>query len=175
MTESLTDIFRKHMPYVDESMATSFAGGMQAYHDQFKGFRDKSINYEDLSEYQNAQQTLAEVSLDSFWVYSPHFRKTMAMAIESLFGTKITKMSFALWSDCIIFIDARSNRWVLIIDEPRTRGEGTRKISMFYPRSNTKICTCATYKSISHKTLADPVATHALAALDFDSSEFCSE
>lgn len=175
MTESLTDIFRKHMPYVDESMATSFAGGMQAYHDQFKGFRDKSINYEDLSEYQNAQQTLAEVSLDSFWVYSPHFRKTMALAIESLFGTKITKNSVALWSDCIVFIDAHLNRWVLVIDEPRVRGQGTRKISMFYPRSKTILCNCATIKSVSYKTFADPVATHALAALDVDLSEFCTE
>ncbi len=175
MEETLADIFRNNMPCVDESMATEFAGNMQAYHEQFKVFRDESINYEFFPEYQTTQQYILQVPADSYWVYSPHFRKTTMLAIEHLFKTKITKMSFNAWGQCIVYIDEHLNRWIMAIDEPPARGEGFRKISMLFPRNKTQICTCITTRSTPLKTLIDPVSNPSLVAWDVNSSEFCLE
>jgi hypothetical protein len=174
MTDSLEDIFRKNMPYVDESMAISFAAGMQAYHEQFKVFRDESINYGALPEYQSARQHVLQAPKESFWVYSPHFRKTMALAIELLFGTKITKMSLSAWCWCIVFIDECMNRWTVVIDNPAENGEGVRKISMFFPRDKTQICTHVKTRATPVSELTGPDCP-ALVVLDVDLSKYCSE
>ncbi len=175
MTESLEDIFCKHMPHVDASMATTFAANMQAYYEQFKVFRNESINYEALPDYQNTQQHILHAPKDSFWLYSPHFKKTMALAIGGLFGTTITKIGFGVWCQCIIFIDEHSNRWIVVIDEPPACGEGFRKISMFFPRGKTQLCNCMTTSAAPLKTLIDSALCPPLVAWNFDSSEFCSD
>ena len=173
MDETLADIFRNNMPCVDESMATCFAANMQAYYEQFKALRDESINYETFPEYQHARQHILQAPVDSFWVYSPHFKKTMALTIEHLFKTKITKMSFSVWCQCIVFIDEHLNRWIMAIDEPSARGKGVREISMLFPRNKTEICTHTTI--IPLKTLTDHVSCPSLVAWNVDLSEFCSE
>ncbi len=173
MDETLADIFRNNMPCVDESMATEFAGNMQAYHEQFKVFRDESINYETFQEYQIAQQHILQAPADSYWVHSPHFKKIMALTIERLFKTKITKISFSVWGQCVVFIDECLNRWIVAIDEPPARGEGFRKVSMFFPRNQTPISTCT--RTTPLKSLTEPASCPSLVAWDVDLSEFCSK
>ncbi len=173
MDETLADIFRNNMPCVDEWVATEFAGNMQAYHEQFKVFRDESINYETFPEYQHAQQHIFQAPAGAYWVHSPHFKKTMVLTIERLFKTKITKISFSVWGQCLVFIDECLNRWIVAIDTPPARGEGFCKVSMFFPRNKTIIGTCT--RSSSLKSLTESASCPSLVAWDVNLSEFCSE
>ena len=155
MTESVAEMFSSLIPSVSSTEAADFATGMCAYHTAFKNFRDRAMNYETLPDYVNTQYTVMEVPKDRLWIYTPHFRKCVSLTIQQLFGTKI--VSFATnpisVEQGLIFVDEHSNRWIMSVSESPHNPE-LNLICVYYPRSNTPICTYSIDAPL--KALTDP-------------------
>ncbi len=142
MTDSLADIFSRHLPSEVGTMAGGiFAKGMREYYELYKSYRDKAMNYESLPEYQNAQHCVMRVGRDEFWPYSPHFRKAVALTIQELFKTKISYLAInpVAVEQTLVFVDKHGNRWIMIMTECET-DSCLNKISIFCPRANTPVC-----------------------------------
>jgi hypothetical protein len=141
MTDCLADIFSSHLPSVTGVVAGEFAEGMRLYHELYKSYRDKAMNYEALPEYQNVQHCVMRVARDEFWPYSPHFRKAVALTIQELFKTKISSLVISPVSveQMLVFVDEHGNRWIMILTECET-DSCLNQISIFFPRANTHVC-----------------------------------
>jgi hypothetical protein len=140
MTDPLADIFSKHLPSVPQIVADQFAQGMRSYHELYKSYREKAMNYESLPEYQNAQHSVMTVPQDQFWSYTPHFKKIVALAIQDMFKTKIATLGVSTVSieQTFVFVDEHTNRWVMTLTESPL-DPCLNQISIFFPRSNTPI------------------------------------
>ena len=156
MTDCLADIFSRHFPSKVGTVAGGiFADGMRSYHELYKSYRDKAMNYESLPEYQNVQHCVMTVGQDEFWPYSPHFRKTVALTIQELFKTKITAvaMSTVSMEQMVVFVDESGNRWIMTLTECET-DSCLNRICMFCPRGNTPVSVQTVPRSL--KQLNDP-------------------
>ena len=71
-----------------------------------------------------------------YWIYSPEFKKILALAIGKQFGSKITGISAsspcAEWQT-LVFVDATRNRWTVTI----RRDDQILHVSSLFPFSNT--------------------------------------
>jgi hypothetical protein len=138
--DSLAEIFSRHLPSVAGTVAGEFAEGMLLYHESYKSYRDRAMNYESLPEYQNVQHCVMRVGRDEFWPYSPHFRKAAALTIQELFKTRIACVGFnpVSMDQTLFFVDEHGNRWLMKVTECET-DSCLNRISIFCPRSNTPI------------------------------------
>lgn len=172
MTDPITEIFSKHLPSIPSAIADEFAQGMRSYHTAFKSHRDVAMNYEALPEYLNAQHTIMEVSRDQFWPYTPFFRKSVSLAIQEVFKTRITSLgtnSVAI-AQTLIFVDEHSNRWIMTVGESPLDPDMNR-IYMHFPRGNTPIFIVGIQTPI--KKLNDPaLANGGIAILTSDTSHW---
>ena len=116
------------------------------------------MNYEDSSEYVNAQLSVMEVPNDQHWPFTPHFRKCVCMTIQELFKVKIISVGInpVDMDQCLIFVDDHHNRWVMSLVESPHNPE-SNVIYMRFPRSNTPTCTRATI--MPSKSLNDPAVS----------------
>jgi hypothetical protein len=166
MTDCLADIFSRHLPSEVGTVAGGiFAEGMRSYHDLFKSYRDRAMNYESLPEYQNAQHCVMRVGRDEFWPYSPHFRKAVALIIQELFKTKITAVAVSPVSmeQMVVFVDESKNRWIMVTDECAEADSCLNRICMFFPRSNTPVLVQGIPTPLKH--LNDPALGKSCLAL----------
>ena len=138
MTDCLADIISRHLPSEVGIVAGGFCEGMRSYHELYKSFRDKAMNYESLPEYQNAQHCVMTVGRNEFWPYSPHFRKAVALMIQELFKTRIISVGFnpVSMEQTMFFVDEHNNRWLLTVTECPS-DPCLNQISIFCPRANT--------------------------------------
>ena len=109
----ITAIFEKNLPSVEEEKKNVFINNMLAYHSEFKRHKDSEMNYEENTEYQNEFSTLSILDQNDFWIYSPQFKKIVALMISELFKTKITQVSIGtpvdVTQDFVLF-DRHLNR-----------------------------------------------------------------
>ena len=160
MTESVSEIFSKLLPSIPSSVAEEFAQRMCAYHTAFKHHREAAMNYEDSSDYLNAQLTVMEVPKDQHWPYTPHIRKCVSLTLEALFKTKISSFgtSPVTMDQTLVFVDDHSNRWIMaLVESPRD--PDSNLIYMHFPRSNTPTCQCGINTPL--KALNDPAFSSA--------------
>ena len=152
---SLAEICSRCLPSVAGIVAGGFCEGMREYHELYKSYRDRAMNYESLPEYQNAQHCVMKVGRDEFWPYSPHFRKTVGLTIQELFKTKIVEMAMSPVSmeQMVIFVDESGNRWIMTLTECET-DSCLNRICMFCPRGNTPVSVQSVPKNL--KQLNDP-------------------
>ena len=138
-----------------QTVADQFAQGMRSYHELYKSYRDKAMNYEALPEYQNAQHSVMKVPLNQFWPYTPHFRKIAALAIQDLFKTTIIAVAISPVSieQMLVFVDDHTNRWIMTVTQSPSDPH-LNQISIFCPRANTPICVQGFPTNLKH--LNDP-------------------
>lgn len=155
MTDSLADIFSKHLPSIPQMVADQFAQGMRSYHELYSSYRDKAMNYEALPEYQNVQHSVMSVARNEFWPYTPYFRKIVALTIQDLFKTKIISAGFnpVSMEQTMFFVDEHNNRWLMTVTECPS-DPCLNQISIFCPRANTP--TSVQGVSLCFKKLNDP-------------------
>ena len=142
MSDKIAAIFSSQLPTV--AAADAFAKGMCAYHVAYKAQRDGAMNYADTAEYYNWQLEIMVLQQDDFWVYAPHFRKAMALAIGELFKTKVTMFSAPATvgiSQSMLFVDVHFNRWMVSITESTDSesAAGQIRVCMRFPIANTKV------------------------------------
>ena len=143
--DSLAEICSRCLPSVAGIVSGGFCEGMRGYHELYKSYRDRAMNYESLPEYQNAQHCVMRVGRDEFWPCSPQFRKAVALTIQALFKTKITAMAMSPVSmeQMVVFVDESGNRWIMVVDHECAEVETDsclNRICMFFPRANTPVC-----------------------------------
>ena len=146
MTDSIKEIFSKHLPCVPSEVVDDFARGMRLYHTAFKTYRDTAMNYEMLPEYQ-ASSYIMKIPGDQFWPFTPYFRKVAALVIQDLFKTEVTSLSSSVvtMSQTLVFVDKGANRWVMTIGESSCDCSTMYQMYMYFPRSNTlKATGCCT-------------------------------
>ena len=172
MTDSIAEIFTQHLPSVPQTVANEFASGMRSYYELFRTYRERSMNYEALPEYQNMQHTVMTVPRDQFWPYTPFFRKMVALAIQDLFKTKITSLSTNSVdiTQLLIYVDKHANRWIMTVEECPP-DECLLKISIFFPRANTNIAVVG--RPTPMNEIKDPAfGSSGLAILTMDVSQW---
>lgn len=159
MTDPIAEIFSKHLPSFPSATADEFAQGMRSYHAAFKSHRDVAMNYEALPEYLNMQHTIMKVPHDQFWPYTPHFRKSVSLAIQEVFKTRITSLSTnsVTIAQSLIFVDKHGYRWIMTVEECPLDPDMNR-IYMHFPRSNTSVSIVGVQVPI--KQLNDPALTN---------------
>ena len=137
--DTIQDIFSKYLPSVPSIIAADFACAMHNYHKAFQSIRDSTMNYEALSEYKD-KSYIMHISRDQFWPYTPHFRKVMALVIETLFQTTIVSMgtNACTMEQTLIWVGDRVNRWIMYIEQG-TSDEHLIRLLMSFPTSNTDI------------------------------------
>ena len=164
MTDPVIKIYSKLLPSIPSSAVRKYAEGMCSYHTAFKSFRDAAMSYEGLPDYQNAQQTIMEVSKDQLWPFSPHFRKCVSLTLQELFKTKIVSFGMCpvTMDQTLVFVDDHSNRWIMSLMESPHDPE-LNLIYMHFPRSNTPVCKCGHITQL--KTLNDPALSSSGLAL----------
>ena len=153
--DELAAIFERSLPSVDEPRKRALLQGLRVYHCKYKSHRDDLMNYEDSEEYQNELFTLSTVGLDDFWVYSPQFKKVMALCISHLFKTKITEVSLnspVFTNQGTVFLDKHLNWWLMLV-YAHEKEPDKLKIMMRFPRSNAKVQRA---NLVSDKTANDP-------------------
>ena len=67
--DEISRIFVSNLPWVNKSRQCAFCKGMLAYFEQFKKYRDQSMNYEDETEYQTDVFHILELNPKECWVY----------------------------------------------------------------------------------------------------------
>lgn len=145
---SISAIFTSHLPTLPStsSIGDEFARGMLDYLAAFKTHRDAAgMNYEASPEYQNAQFTLMRVPTTQFWPYAPHFRKCVALALQTLFKTKISGMSSsqASMEQLCVFVDEHRFRWIMVIEQDALDADLNR-VYLYFPKAHTVTSTTST-------------------------------
>ena len=152
----ITAIFEKNLPSVEEEKKNVFINNMLAYHSEFKRHRDSEMNYEENTEYQNEFSTLSILDQNDFWIYSPQFKKIVALMISELFKTKITQVSIGtpvdVTQDFVLF-DRHLNRWMVSFQSRESEPEKIRIVIRF-PRSKSKVNLTT---MVDEKTISDPI------------------
>jgi len=139
-SSNISAIFERNLPSVDKEKKSIFIEKMLAYHNEFKRHRDNEMNYEENAEYQNEHSTLSIVDQNDYWIYSPQFKKTLALIIGELFKTKITEVSFGtpvtVTQDLVLF-DGHLNRWTMSFQSRESEPEKLHIVIRF-PRSKSR-------------------------------------
>ena len=141
ISDSISAIFTSHLPTVPSTLSVGdeFARGLLDYLAAFKTQRDAAgMNYEASPEYQNAQFTLMRVPTTQFWPYSPHFKKCLALTLQTLFKTEILLLSstLATMEQVCVFVDKDAFRWIVVIEEDAIQTDMNR-VYLFFPRART--------------------------------------
>ncbi len=104
------------------------------------------MNYEATPDYHNACNEIMVVRPDDFWIYTPHFKKILGLAIGELFKTKITMLGCADDTDMVhtlVFLDAQHNRFALTVLPSEVVDDQnpimTIRICARFPLSGTKV------------------------------------
>ena len=147
MTDKIDEIFERHLPWVDEEKRLAFCDGVSRYWHKFRDYHDGNLHYEQDTNYQNELVTIIELGLEECWIYSPLFRKAMALMIGELFKTKIVLVSLASPESIdqpTIYIDEKEFRWALFLDYHKNDEEeygGKIRIGMRFPRNcSSNLC-----------------------------------
>jgi hypothetical protein len=150
---SIAELFTKHVPCKDSAIADDMERGLQAYREAFIKCRDSVMRYQSQPEYQNSTYIM-QIPQDQHWVYTPHFRKFVGLAIEKLFNSKITAMGMSIvaMEQNLVYVDEDKNRWILCVVEEE--GETSQKIYMYFPRFDT--ITACLLKKTNIEHLIDP-------------------
>ena len=94
------------------------------------------MDYESAPTYKEKSNHLLTVQATDYWIYSPEFKKILALAMGEQFGSKITGISVsspcAEWQT-LVFVDAACNRWTVTI----RRDDQILHVSSLFPFSNT--------------------------------------
>ena len=139
-SSNISAIFERNLPSVDKEKKSILIEKMLAYHNEFKRHRDNEMNYEENAEYQNEHSTLSIVDQNDYWIYSPQFKKTLALIIGELFKTKITEVSFGtpvtVTQDLVLF-DGHLNRWTMSFQSRESEPEKLHIVIRF-PRSKSR-------------------------------------
>lgn len=170
MTDSITEIFSKHLPCIPSEVVDDFARGMQHYHTAFKSHRDTAMNYEMLPEYQTSSYIM-KVPGDQFWPFTPYFKKIAALVIQDLFKTEITCLSSSTdtMSQTLVFMDKGANRWIMTVGEPSCDHSTMYHIYMYFPRSNTpKNTTCFKTTPLEHLIDSSYLQDHGITIATID-------
>jgi len=161
-SSNISAIFEKNLPSVEKEKKSIFIEKMLAYHNEFKRHRDNEMNYEGNAEYQNELSTLSIVDQNDYWIYSPQFKKTVALVIGELFKTKITEVSLStpvtVTQDLVLF-DGHLNRWTVSFQYREPEPEKLHIVIRF-PRSSsgTKLTELTNRKSVSDLPLLTRVS-----------------
>lgn len=146
--ETLTALFTRLVPFAPT--ANDMAQGLQSYYTAFREHRESEMDYEALPEYK-MKSYIMQVPSDQLWVYTPHFRKFMALAISELFKTKITLMSFSSSTieQTLLFVNDQKKRWIMQL-EPSDSDPHVNKIFMYFPQPNTPLATTCHNTPLEH-------------------------
>ena len=163
--DEISWIFVSNLPWVDKSRRCAFCQGMLAYCEQFKKYREQSMNYEDKTDYQTDVFHILELNPEECWVYSPQFNKIMALMLGVLFKTEIILVG-VISPTCInqhcSFQDKKINRWVMVINFHERKPDQLR-ISMRFPR---KVTATVTTTLIREDGIYDPKYTGMILVAD---------
>lgn len=142
MEKQISDLFTSHLPTLPPETSEAFARGMLEYVAEFRVRRDAAMmmDYEADAEYRNTQITVMRVNMGEFWIYAPHFRKCMALALQTLFKTKMSMLSSsqASMEQVCVFVDEKKFRWIMVVEEDALNA-GINRVYMYLPRGNTPI------------------------------------
>ena len=141
MADELNAIFKQHMPSIAERVRGEFVEEMLGYYNEFKLYQESEMNYERNPKYTDMLYTLTVLDKDEYWLYSPQFKKTMALMIGSLFRTKITDFSLSTpvsVSQDFAFVDAGMHRWMMTFAEVESE-PGKLHICIRFPQSRSFI------------------------------------
>ena len=143
MTDSIVEIFSRHLPSVNSNTAVAFAQGMRAYHSVFKTQQACSgMNYANTPDYLNSWNEIMVIRLDDdLWVHTPHFKRIVTLAINELFGTDITLFSPHCPLDffySMVFLDASYNGWIVSVLQSEVDPDKVR-ICARLPRFGMKV------------------------------------
>ena len=132
ISKKICNVFTRILPFVPICVVETFANNIQTCHCAFLAYR--GMDYECVQEYRDESHDLLILQAEDFWIFSPQFKKILALAIGEQLGTKITMISTSCpcedWQTWV-FMDADSNRWMVTI-------KGFC-LSMLLPFSNTDI------------------------------------
>ena len=130
----MEDIFASHLPWVGEDRRRAFCQGMVAYHEQFRLFRDESMNFEHECSYQDDVFHLMHMeSATDCWIYTPQCQRMIMVMLGALFGTDIKSVGIVspLRSDQLFaFMDGNKNRWCMMVDARQIRMRFPRKVAI---------------------------------------------
>ena len=133
--------FERNLPSVDEGKRRVFIENMLAYHSKYKAYRDNEMNYEGNTDYQNELFTVSVLDPTDYWIYSPQFKRTVALMIGELFKTKIVHVSVGspvLVTQDLVFFDGHMNRWMMSF-QSRENEPDKLHLVMRFPRSNSQV------------------------------------
>ena len=126
--------------------ARPFAAGMCGFHAAHAIVADREAS-------PTARCVVMMVPDDQFWPYTPHFRKTIAHALQALFGARITGVGLCpvTTEQHITFVDDAARRWIVTVEAVHA---GANCVYAYFPRPNTQILTV---KKMDTQELSSPM------------------
>ena len=170
MTDKIDEIFERHLPWVDEDKRRDFCDGVRRYWQKFRDYHDGNLHYESDTDYQNELVQIIELGPEECWIYSPLFRKAVALMISELFKTKIVLASLAspeAMDQPTIYIDEKEFRWAMFLDYHKKEDEdtGRTRVGMRFPRNcSSNLCTMT--QTLNQNSTIEPQQAKSLLVAD---------
>ena len=130
MEDAIAHAFVNHK--LPSQYARQFAAGMCGFHSAHTIIADRPNA--------TSRCVIMLVPDFEFWPYAPHFRKTIAHALQTLFDARITGVGMCpvATDQTITFVDDAARRWIFTVEAVAA---GTNCIYAYFPRPNTQTLT----------------------------------